>query len=627
MNSMNRYRIFLSGLVACMICADAAADESKSGLSWEDLCKTTVCRATGHDGVMEVRISARGDRVAMTVQTGTDSEIHLHSLEDETSGHLAEGHSPYWFADGQSIVYIHDSDLWRIQPGSDEPTRLTDDDHDVRAPRPSPDGEEIAFYSSRSGYQDIWLVGRDGNAGPRQLTRSSMSVDEPRFVHAWSPDGSQIAYFSNQAEYFHDDLWAVEVNSGEMRQLSNTFMGRSEPAWSPDGKTIAVYGSDKSGFWYGDLADLYLVDLDSEEERAVEMSVHAMDIDRVVWSADGDSLVFPVHERGEIELWRVPASGGVATRMTHEGGVIHGFDGNGDAFVMARSTAARGREADYLDGAGGPLRQLGELATQWSGLTEPEEISYRSFDGHFIQGFLVKPPDFDPSRSYPSLVQVHGGGTNSYYNGLNLVEQRLARSGYVVLAVNYRGGSGFGRAFQDMAVEDWAGDQALDAAAAADFIRSRPWSDGKVGIYGYSYGGIISLAAVTRAPEAFDAAVPMGGIYDFADAWETADRLGRLFTREGHGGSPEEQPEVYARSDSVARIEQVRTPILIMHGQADERAPYRQYGLVVEALEEHDKTFESHSYPDEPHQFRDLENRVDMYQRLEAWMDRWLKEQ
>jgi dipeptidyl aminopeptidase/acylaminoacyl peptidase len=222
-------------------------------------------------------------------------------------------------------------------------------------------------------------------------------------------------------------------------------------------------------------------------------------------------------------------------------------------------------------------------------------------------------------------VQVHGGGTHSYYNGLNLVEQRLAQRGYVVLAVNYRGGSGFGRAFQDMGVGDWANAQALDAAAAADFVRAQPWSNGRVGIYGYSYGGIISLAAVTRAPKAFDAAVPMGGIYDFADAYRTADRVGRIFTREGHGGSPEQRPEAYATSDSLVRIEALQTPLLIMHGEADVRAPFRQYQRVVEALERHGKLHEARSYPGEPHAFLDPANRVDMYRRLEAWMDRWLK--
>ena len=121
------------------------------------------------------------------------------------------------------------------------------------------------------------------------------------------------------------------------------------------------------------------------------------------------------------------------------------------------------------------------------------KLSYRSFDGLYIQGFLYLPPNMRPGAKYPALVQVHGGGTNSYLRTQNLLEQYLASKGYVVMAINYRGGSGFGREFQDLGVNDWASGQAHDAAIAADFMRSLPYVNGKVGIYGYSYGGIMSI--------------------------------------------------------------------------------------------------------------------------------------
>ena len=357
----------------------------------------------------------------------------------------------------------------------------------------------------------------------------------------------------------------------------------------------------------------------------------------VFWSDDGSELFFPYLQRARMELWRVPAEGGVATRITNMGGHFRGYHANtglaptvdaGDGrsgFVFVRSTPTRGTEADYVPVLGGPVRQLTSFATRWEGVAEPEEVSYRSWDGLYIQGFLYRPPGFDPSASYPTLVQVHGGGTNSYLHSLNTTEQYLALQGYVVLAVNYRGGSGFGREFQDLGVKDWANGQARDAAAAADFVRAQPWSNGKVGIYGYSYGSITSMAAIARVPDAFDAAVPMAGIYDFGDAYTNADRLGKIFIRTGHGGAPDDVPEIYAISNTLARVENVETPVLTMHGEADVRAPYRQFELAVEILEREGKVFESHSYPGEPHGFRNPMNRVDMYRRLEAWFDRWLR--
>ncbi|NGX17677.1 S9 family peptidase [Wenzhouxiangella sp. XN24] len=625
--SLSRRPRLLPMLCVAAVLMPMTASAEPAALSWENICRTVVCRATGHDGVMDARISPDGAYVAVAVDTPDRQGIHLLSRDTGDLSPWVNGTSPRWFADGRRIVYVSDGDVWVIGLAGDKPVRLTNDEHDARAPRPSPDGRHIAFYSSRSGHQDLWLVASDGSGEPRQLTRESMAPAEIRLGHAWSPDGKTIAYYSNTADYWSDDLWIVDVESGEARQLSEDVMGSGTPAWSPDGSHIAVFGIAKDEIWYGDLSDLYVIEAASGDERRVGMQVHAMDIDQPRWSGDGSELFFPRHARGEVDLWRVPAAGGVATRLSNMGGLVNGFDATADAgeFIFVRSTPTRGREVDWLPQAGGVAAQLTSVATDWDGVKAPEVISYRSRDGHYIQAFVFTPPGFSPGTRYPALVQVHGGGTNSYYNGLNLVEQRLAQQGYVVMAINYRGGSGFGRAFQDMAVHDWANGQAQDAAAAADFIRAQPWSSGKVGIYGYSYGGIMSLAAVTRAPEAFDAAVPMAGIYDWADAYETADRLGRMFTRAGHGGSPEERPDAYGRSNSLARIEQVETPILLMHGEADARAPFRQFELVVEALARHDKVFESRSFPGQPHRFRDPASRVELYTRLEAWMDRWLK--
>ena len=162
---------------------------------------------------------------------------------------------------------------------------------------------------------------------------------------------------------------------------------------------------------------------------------------------------------------------------------------------------------------------------------------------------------------------------------------------------------------------------------AADFLRSLPYVNGKVGIYGYSYGGIMSMATIARYPDKFDAAVPMAGIYDFADALTNADRLGKIFTRTGHGGPPEQRKAIYAKSNTLARVKDVKTPLLIMHGEADVRAPFRQYQLAVDILKKNGKVFESKSYPGEPHGFRNPANRIDMYHRLEAFLDRYLKSQ
>ena len=304
-------------------------------------------------------------------------------------------------------------------------------------------------------------------------------------------------------------------------------------------------------------------------------------------------------------------------------GSISASDG-ADMFAFTRATPTRGADVDLIPSAGGSLHRLTGFATEWNTVVDPVEISFRSHDGLYIQGFLYMPPDHAPGQRHPALVQVHGGGTNSYLRGHNLFEQYLASQGYVVLAVNYRGGSGFGREFQDLGINDWANGQARDAAAAGEFLRTQPYANGKVGIYGYSYGGIVSMAAIARVPGVFDAAVPMAGIYDFGDAYTNADRLGRIFIRTGHSGSPEERPEIYAVSNTLARIDNIDTPLLVMHGELDVRAPYRQFEIAVAELERHGKVFESRSYPGETHGLRPAA-RIDMYKRAEEFFARMLK--
>ena len=603
-----------------------AAGEGGQALTWENLFTTTR-------GTRQVRVSPDGRFLAVTATT--DEGAHIYLVDPESGGpptRWVAGTSPVWFPSADRIVFSRDRDLWSVAVGSEEPTRITHDEADERAARVSPDGKTIAYYSAHSGSQDIWLIDSDASTPPRQLTQGAMAVDDPRFAPGWSPDGSEIAYVSNVADYWEDDVWVVDVERGTTRRISSGLMASSSPIYSPDGSRIALMGTSKTEYWYEDLAYLYVLDPRGGRERVVDMQIWATDWlhnHEVAWSADGTELFFPYMERGAFDLWRVSADGGVATRVTHEGGALRGWHASTSAvplkFALLRETPTRGREADWGVAGGVPVRRLTSFSPVWSGVQDPTEISYRSWDGLYIQGFLYLPPDFDPQAQYPALVNVHGGGTNSYLRAQNLNEQTLAAKGYVVLAVNYRGGSGFGRTFQDLGVNDWANGQARDAAAAADYLRALPYSNGRVGIYGYSYGGITSMAAIARVPAAFDAAVPMAGIYDFGDAYTNADRLGKIFIRTGHGGSPAERPEVYAVSNTLARVEQIETPLLVMHGEADVRAPYPQYELVVSRLAAAGKVFESHSYPNEPHGFRNPANRVDMYERLEAFFDAHLR--
>jgi dipeptidyl aminopeptidase/acylaminoacyl peptidase len=336
--------------------------------------------------------------------------------------------------------------------------------------------------------------------------------------------------------------------------------------WSPKGDRIAVFGNAKKDYWYLDIADIFMVDAKTGASTKVKMEQYVTAYQhRAYWSPDGQRFYFVYQERGEHHIWSVPAQGGTATRVSNLGGVLGGFDATAahDGFVFTRSTETEGNDIYYLPAIGGPERRLTHLATRWASVREPKEVAFRSFDGLYMQGFLYLPPQVDAGQSCPALVQVHGGGSNSYTRNQNLIEQYLASKGFVVMAINYRGGSGFGREFQDLAVNDWLNGQAKDPGAAADLLRTLPYVTGR-----WAWRQLrrhAPMAAITRTPDKFDAAL-MRGISWQTMTLTTMDRLGKIYQRRRSADAADSPqigprrtwPSRFARRCSSARDRQPR---------------------------------------------------------------------
>ena len=387
---MTNYVIHLFQFLLLFTVIELGAQESLA-LTWENIF-------TQNYGAGQAVLSPDGQWVAITARTKNQSGIFLKEVaNDAPPKFLIAGGSPAWFDDSKKLVFSSLGDLWTIEIDEDSPSQITSDTEDERAAQPSPDGAWIAFYSGRSDYQDIWIVPADGSEEPKQITHAAMALDDYRFAPSWSPDSKRLAYYSFKGDYWEDDIWVVDLMTGKEEQVSTNLMAMSTPVWSPDGSTIALFANAKDEYWYEDLSYIYMIDPETKTDRKLPMQIHATDLlfnHTVSWSGDGSELFFPYQERSEVELWRVPSEGGVATRVSNMGGTFFNYHASGDAssFVFVRSTSIRGNDVDYLDATGGTLKRISHFSTSWHGVVEPEEISYRSWDGLYIQGFVYYPP-------------------------------------------------------------------------------------------------------------------------------------------------------------------------------------------------------------------------------------------
>jgi dipeptidyl aminopeptidase/acylaminoacyl peptidase len=251
-----------------------------------------------------------------------------------------------------------------------------------------------------------------------------------------------------------------------------------------------------------------------------------------------------------------------------------------------------------------------------------EEVAYTSFDGLKIPAFIMRPRGASADRPAPAVVYPHGGPTMAYADEWDGHAQYFVDKGYAWLCPNFRGSTGYGREYERLNHGRWGVDDTKDCLAAADYLRTLDWIDGdRLAIFGASYGSYMALLAVTDDPEQrFRCAVPKYGDCDIVTSWAQGDREG-VQDLERMMGTPATAGEAYRAGSAFHRLEYVQVPLLIAHGELDERVSPKQSEQLVAELRRLGKTFEYVTYPTEAHGLLRAGPQLDFYRRLERFLD------
>jgi dipeptidyl aminopeptidase/acylaminoacyl peptidase len=349
---------------------------------------------------------------------------------------------------------------------------------------------------------------------------------------------------------------------------------------------------------------------------------------RPTWTADGSAIVVTSLREGMANLVRVTAATGIMTPWTSGKHSIQSYAAAGGNTVAVVSTPTQIGDL-YSVAPDGTLARLTTVNEKlWSELTlsEPEELWYTSFDGKKIEAWIQKPADFDPARKYPLILDIHGGPHSAYGYTFDHEFQWMAAKGYVVLYPNPRGSTSYGEEFANIIQFKYPGDDFKDLMAGVDAVIDKGYVDPKkLGVTGGSGGGLLTNWTVTQT-DRFAAAVAQRDIADWATFFYVADFT--LFQPSWFRKAPFEEPEDYKARSPLTYVDRVKTPLMLIEGEADFRTPPMAGGeMMFRALKYRHVPTVMIRFPDESHELSRSGrpwHRVERLQHIVGWFDHYL---
>ena len=554
-----------------------------------------------------------------------------------------------WTPDSRAIIYTSGGKLWRISAEGGAARRLTEGagahlmpNVAPNLPSVAPNALVLALVADRDEEVDIgvaWLLDGDDTTWPLRLSRGSDFTFDPQ----WAPDGSFLAWmaYDNRTMPW-DESRIVAGRMLNLNEPARVVAGQPgyahvQPRIEPDhgrildGRRIAFL-CDATGWlnvWVVDVDDLNVI----REARPIapEEFEHGgpywpYDMRDLAWSPDGTRIAHLRNVAGRVGIALLDPDTGQRTLLTdlpgtHEqiawcgtDAIVCTFTAPDTPSQIVRIAVPSGERTVLADGA--PVG-IGAAAS-----VLPEHITYQATDGRTAYGFLYSPQRLAPPQGYPLLVSFHGGPTSQVTEEWNGIVQYFVGRGWAVAQVNFRGSSGYGKAYKDALNGAWGEGELRDGLGAVHYLAAGGLIDRtRVVAWGGSNGGYDTLYCLSKAPGQFAAGVCLYGVSDLPLLSEQTHRFERYYADTLVGPLP----EAWARQRELSPLDyagQVRDPLLILHGAKDSDVPINQAEMFVEALKRAGKEYEYHVYPEEGHGWQRSATVLDYLEHMDRFLTR-----
>ena len=581
-----------------------------------------------------------------------------------------------WSPDGKQIAFISNmsgrNNLWVVPAEGGWPVQLTVSDQRQTAPTWSPDGKWIAYQSDYDGDEqwDIFLVSPKTGKVVNLTSTREIAEQNP----TWSPDGRYLAY---EVKPKTSAAYEIDVYDTLMHEVKHITTGtpqdqsNSDPIWSKDGKYI-VYSQEQAK---GTDSNIFITEVATEKNTLLtphggEQRYWANDIDprsipqgrkilitsnaangydniglldinskKISWltqdkwrirggefAPDGKHLTFSADVDGNEDIYLHDLATGKSTALPIPKGVNEPAGGH-SAFTKDNTRLLYYHNGPTAPGdlwvytlATGKSHQVTHslvAGVRSEDMVEPYLIHYPSRDGKWtISAFLYVPFNMARNGQNAAIVYIHGGPTSQTMNSFNRFIQYAANQGYMVLAPNYRGSTGYGKAFQQANLFDMGGGDLQDVLAGVDWIKQTGHLDPKkIAVMGGSYGGYLSMMSVTKAPDVWAAGVPIVPFVNWFTEIENEDPVlqqSDLATM----GDVVKNKALYEDRSPINFIDQIKAPLLLLAGGHDPRCPKSETQQVVDAIKKRGGTVDYKIYENEGHGFAKVENQIDAYKRV-----------